>query len=214
MGQSGIKENSREKILDIAETFFRENGIHGVSLSDVAAAVGIRKSSLYHHFPGGKADLYVAVQDRMFARMGSALDDYLTDVIESIDEGEELIERGLIAASKWFLDRPPLFILSMLHHDMPEFSDDIRQRLTQSSYFVIMKPIVRLVSLAQQRGDVVPINPHTVAGGFLSILEGTVIAARAGFGTDTHEMMRSSIQMICRGIAAKPSDSDKPLIQA
>ncbi|WP_407444540.1 TetR/AcrR family transcriptional regulator [Rhodococcus sp. (in: high G+C Gram-positive bacteria)] len=36
-------------------------GYAGISLVGVAGTVGIRKPSIYHHFPGGKEDLYRAV---------------------------------------------------------------------------------------------------------------------------------------------------------
>ena len=36
-------------------------GYAGISLVGVAGTVGIRKPSIYHHFPGGKQDLYRAV---------------------------------------------------------------------------------------------------------------------------------------------------------
>lgn len=40
---------------------FRRKGYDGVSIADVSAATGLGKSSLYHHFPGGKAEMAEAV---------------------------------------------------------------------------------------------------------------------------------------------------------
>src|SRR5262245_15951748 len=53
----------------VAQLFemFRRSGFEGVSISDVSEATGLGKSSLYHHFPGGKADMAAAVLE--FARM-------------------------------------------------------------------------------------------------------------------------------------------------
>lgn len=36
---------------------FRENGYEGVSIATVSKATGLGKSSLYHHFPGGKEEM-------------------------------------------------------------------------------------------------------------------------------------------------------------
>jgi len=52
---------SREQVLARLFTLFRHSGFEGVSLSDIAAATGLGKSSLYHHFPGGKTDMAEAV---------------------------------------------------------------------------------------------------------------------------------------------------------
>lgn len=60
--------SSRDKILDVAEALFARRGYTGVGLREVAVQVGLGKSSLFHHFRG-KADLYLAVLRRVFARI-------------------------------------------------------------------------------------------------------------------------------------------------
>lgn len=40
---------------------FRAKGYEGVSIGDVSAATGLGRSSLYHHFPGGKEEMARAV---------------------------------------------------------------------------------------------------------------------------------------------------------
>jgi TetR/AcrR family transcriptional repressor of lmrAB and yxaGH operons len=40
---------------------FRKHGYHGVGLNDILAAAEAPKGSLYHHFPGGKEEIGVAV---------------------------------------------------------------------------------------------------------------------------------------------------------
>lgn len=40
---------------------FREHGFEGTSLSMIGAATGLGKGSLYHFFPGGKAEMAAAV---------------------------------------------------------------------------------------------------------------------------------------------------------
>lgn len=200
MAETGNRENSRERILDVAEALFREHGLHAVSLGDVASSAGIQKSSLYHHFSHGKEELYVAVHDRMFGRIGDALDKRLNSAVTTVPREANLLEYGLHIATDWFLSQPPVFILAMMLHDMPDLSDQSRERLTRSSYGVLMRPIVSLVASARERGDVRDVDAHTIAGGFLSILEGSIIAHRAGFGTDLPGMMRSSVEMIVHGV--------------
>lgn len=40
---------------------FREHGYEGASLSRISKLTGLGKASLYHHFPGGKEDMGMAV---------------------------------------------------------------------------------------------------------------------------------------------------------
>jgi TetR/AcrR family transcriptional regulator, cholesterol catabolism regulator len=46
---------TRDRILGAAASLFREYGFNGTSMHDLAAEVGITKSSLYHHFPSKQA---------------------------------------------------------------------------------------------------------------------------------------------------------------
>jgi AcrR family transcriptional regulator len=62
----------REKILEAAEALFARRGFAGVGMSEIAEAVGLGKSSLFHHFPT-KAQLYAAVVERILIEIESAL---------------------------------------------------------------------------------------------------------------------------------------------
>jgi TetR/AcrR family transcriptional repressor of lmrAB and yxaGH operons len=48
---------------------FKEQGYAGASISQIAQATGLGRSSLYHHFPGGKEDMALAVLARIEASM-------------------------------------------------------------------------------------------------------------------------------------------------
>lgn len=64
--------DTKAALLDSAEQAVRERGYDGFSYADLAAAVGIRKASVHHHFPA-KADLAEALIERycrvVFARL-------------------------------------------------------------------------------------------------------------------------------------------------
>jgi len=62
----------REKILEAAEALFARRGFSGVGLSEIAEAVGVSKSSLFHHF-ATKAQLHAAVVERILAEIEAAL---------------------------------------------------------------------------------------------------------------------------------------------
>lgn len=71
-----VEIGSRNKILDAAEALFARRGYSGVGMREVAEAVGLGKSSLFHHF-SGKVQLYAAVAGRILAifdeRLSAAL---------------------------------------------------------------------------------------------------------------------------------------------
>ena len=51
---------NREALLPILFHLFRQYGYDGVSLSKIAEETKLGKASLYHHFPGGKAEMMEA----------------------------------------------------------------------------------------------------------------------------------------------------------
>lgn len=54
---------TREQLLDAAEHVFREHGVAGSTLAEVAAAAGVTRGAVYWHFRD-KADLYAAMCER------------------------------------------------------------------------------------------------------------------------------------------------------
>jgi AcrR family transcriptional regulator len=55
---------SRDQAIDALFATFRDNGYGGATLSELSRGTGLGRSSLYHHFPGGKEDMAGAVLDR------------------------------------------------------------------------------------------------------------------------------------------------------
>lgn len=49
--------NRRAQLTAQLGQVFRERGYEGATLTQLAAATGLGKASLYHHFPGGKAEM-------------------------------------------------------------------------------------------------------------------------------------------------------------
>jgi AcrR family transcriptional regulator len=54
---SATRTDSRERMIMSAALLFRRQGIEGTSFSDVLDHSGAPRGSIYHHFPGGKAQL-------------------------------------------------------------------------------------------------------------------------------------------------------------
>ena len=66
--------SSKDKILEVAEALFAVSGFTGVGMRQIAAAVGLSKSSLFHHFTT-KLELYGEVLDRVIERLEIGLCD-------------------------------------------------------------------------------------------------------------------------------------------
>lgn len=64
---------SKDEIVERLFTVFRDRGFDGASLADLSRATGLGKSSLYHHFPGGKEQMAQAVLERATALIDTAI---------------------------------------------------------------------------------------------------------------------------------------------
>ena len=64
---------SKDDMLARLMALFREKGFDGASLADISAATGLGKSSLYHHFPDGKAEMAEQVLAYLEAQFEQAI---------------------------------------------------------------------------------------------------------------------------------------------
>jgi len=55
--------SARTRMIQSAALLFRERGVEATALSDVIEHSGAPRGSIYHHFPGGKAELATAATE-------------------------------------------------------------------------------------------------------------------------------------------------------
>jgi TetR/AcrR family transcriptional repressor of nem operon len=73
-----MSSNSKEAILAAARRTAQAHGYSGLNFRDLAAEVGIKAASIYHHFPS-KADLGAAVARRYWEDSAAALEALLAE---------------------------------------------------------------------------------------------------------------------------------------
>lgn len=79
-GQGTVRSsNRREEVIRVAAELIGRNGLDGVSMRDIAKAVGMLPGSLYYHFPS-KEDLFLEIHAQAVARFHETLDDALEGV--------------------------------------------------------------------------------------------------------------------------------------
>src|SRR4051812_16428857 len=113
---SSIDEATRERLLGAAARAFGSVGFSGARLEDIAAEVGIRRSSLLYHFES-KQTLYTAVLEHAFGELEQRMENTMASEASFETRHERLVE-GLIAFERDH--RPLLQVLmrSLLDHDV------------------------------------------------------------------------------------------------
>ena len=98
----GSSRSKRDEILRTATAYFGENGYEATKLADVAAAVGIGSTALYHYFESKLHCLYVIMADALdffrsdFDRLTSAHDDYLDALLAVLRGSYELNDQEVL----------------------------------------------------------------------------------------------------------------------
>lgn len=62
---------SRSDLLPTIADVIRRSGYDGTTVSELASVVGLGKATLYHHFPGGKAEIAEALARHAIAELDS-----------------------------------------------------------------------------------------------------------------------------------------------
>ncbi len=192
------KSDARESVLVVAEELFGEHGYRGVTLGDVAEALGMRKASLYYHFPGGKEELYVEVMYKMLERYRSEME----DAIEKASPG---IRDQLRAAVESMLNQPPVSLEGLVRQDMPAISKERSERLMPVAFQALHGPLQRALLAAREREEIAfDIHLSHVSGTILSPVGGVRIATEVGHGGDQSAVAASLLDLLLDGLKPRP----------
>lgn len=134
----------------------------GFTMDRVARALGVRTPSLYHHFPGGREELIVAVVDCCSAADGKAIAEIVDGPHDSIT-ALHLIARHFAGA----IDRHPYRQLTELRERLsPETRDQIQRRFSQQ----VERPLIEIVGRAVEQRRLRPMDPEFFVRSFLTLM--------------------------------------------
>ncbi len=135
---------TRERILSEGAKLFAARGYHGVSMREMALAVGVTKPALYHHYADKEA-LFLAILDG--ALVG------LREVVQRAKQPTALRAQLAVLIHELLSSAPRqrlgLQLASELKHVAPERRADFEQRYRQ----VWMGGLGELMTQAAQRGE-------------------------------------------------------------
>src|SRR3954452_7746489 len=90
---------TREKMIDAAVEAIRRHGVAGTSFTEVLTHSGAARGAIYHHFPGGKADLTETALRAHGASVAAALGAVGGDTPRAVVESFLRLVRLIVAQS-------------------------------------------------------------------------------------------------------------------
>jgi AcrR family transcriptional regulator len=163
--------DSRERMVRSAALLFRERGYSGTAFSDVIAHSGAPRGSIYHHFPGGKAQLAREAVGWAAAAIAARLDEALASERDAagvlrafLTPWREVLERSDFRAGC------PLVAITVETEVPPELREAV------SDAFASWR---ELLAARLRRAGISPPRARTLATLTLSAIEGAVLLCRA-----------------------------------
>ena len=95
------RQQTIQEILDLSIEIMNEEGVNGLSLSEVARRLGVQPPSIYKYFPS-----LMAVYDALFLRGQLEHLDVLREAMKRAGTGLPALRAGLEASGRWAVEHP------------------------------------------------------------------------------------------------------------
>lgn len=162
-----------DRILDVAEELVQVRGYNAFSYADVAAALGIQKASLHHHY-ASKEDLGMALLERYRRRFLEAL----REIESECGSATGCLDRYVRLYAD-VLHRGRMCMCGMLAADIETLPRSMRRGI-EGFFAENAAWLTRVLEQGKARGDLLlEESPAATATFIVSSLEGALLVARA-----------------------------------
>ena len=156
------RPDTRERLLDGFEAQLLDAGYLGISTNALATAAGIRRPSLYHHFPGGKEQIFSEVALRMIATNADR-------VADALGTTGDLRER-LVALAMLHVTDPRRSALEQRIYDATRYVSDETRTLVSTRYIEdLLVPVSRMMRAAVASGELRDLDPDFLMNAFFGM---------------------------------------------
>ncbi len=164
MRQKEEKSLAYERVMDTAERLFARKGYNAVTLRDIAEEIGIHHTTVYHHVPGGKEQLFIDVVERNLAHHRQGL-------TQAIAGASPDIRSQLRAVADWLLSQPPMDLVRMVYSDLPSIDPKQADRLSRIAFETMLLPIEAILCSAREQGVIEYEDLILASGTFIGMIE-------------------------------------------
>lgn len=168
---------TRERLIDAMQDALRHKGYHGVGLKELLTTANAPKGVLYHHFPGGKAELAVASIESVVGQITAGLDKLLSrnaDVVQALDAWMASAQKAL--ANSGYERGCPLATIAL--ESAPD-DTTIRQALADG-FAAIRERLGRTL----QHAGIEEARARNLSALIVSAYEGALVQARVAGNVD------------------------------
>jgi TetR/AcrR family transcriptional regulator, cholesterol catabolism regulator len=153
----------RRQILSTAKILFIQQGYHGLSMRQIAEALGVSKAALYYYFRD-KEELLLAILDSFLDEMETAL--------TGIRMEQEGARQKIYALVMLILSQPAdqRAVIRLSSQEMAQLSLPARQAFDQAYHRKFLDPIRQILQEGVQSGDLRPVDPTVATWALLGMM--------------------------------------------
>ncbi len=187
---------TRERILDAALAQMVAEGPRHFSASRLARRLGVVKSALHHHFPGGKTELV----DAVFGRFEQEVLDASAQAAQAAGSTRERLEGVVLASARHTLRLAHLY--GVTEDAAGEIDDHLSER--RRAFLARQRElIVAILAAGAARGEVRQVNPELVAAALQGALQSVVRVFAPRPEQDPEEALRGLVDEVLDGIGRR-----------
>ncbi len=177
----------RDKMVEGAMALLAQRGLQATSFSEVLAATGAPRGSLYHHFPDGKDQLVAAAVEQAGAVLTNALEAVAGQPAEAVVARFLAIWRAVLSRSQCSAGCAVLAVTVAADSE----------ELATSARAVLRAWQARLADLLQQ-GGMAQTQARAFATMLIASAEGAVVLARAEQNLEPFEAVAAQLMALVR----------------
>ena len=182
---------TKERILDTTAELFRRYGYTGTGLKQIVAEANAPFGSLYHFFPGGKAQLGEDVLRRsgqMYLELVLAVFDAAPDVLAGVND--MFVGAAEVLRQTDYVDACPIATVAL---EVASSNDALRRATADVFESWIAAAASRLAD-----AGIADAEARSVAIALIELLEGGLMLSRAARTTDALEASRTAAETIVK----------------
>ena len=152
-----------EDILAVGSQLFIQQGYHGLSMRQIAEAVGVSKAALYYHFED-KEELFLAILERSLDQIAAILDSIRTEQRSTRQQIQELVKNILEqpAESRAFI--------RLASQEMAQLSAPARRKFNRTYHERFINKIQAILQAGIERGELKAVDPSVATWALLGMM--------------------------------------------
>ena len=187
----GVPKPTRDRLIAAMQGALQNKGYHGVGLKELLEVAQAPKGVLYHHFPGGKAELAVASIEAVVSQLTFGLDKLVqrnADVVQALDAWMGSAQKAL--AISGYERGCPLATIAL-----ESSPDDVAIRQALAHGFAAIRE--RLGRTLQHAG-IEATRAHNLAALTVSAYEGALVQSRVAGNVDAMQATSQALLDLVR----------------